>query len=192
MKQPTDDTTCLISLGRPLVTPVTMAVVFSLSVALSGCVTARPGTTNDTQGLSKQAELQRAREQAQLREDAALRRAQADADSGLPEAAAGMGTQQKGKSKPAVLALLKEATAAQKEGNSNRSNLLLERALRIDPADAATYHALAGLRLATSNDSQAIAFARRGLTLNPAPELREQLQEIIREATDRASVLQDS
>ena len=157
-----------------------VCVTAGLSGALGGCVTvqeragqsgnpANPGIDSIPQETTAEAQQQREAEQARLREDADRRRQQASAEN------AGVST-------PAVVALRTEAETEVASGNLQTANLLLERALRIDPADASTYLQLAQLRLGNQEYGQAAALARRGLSLNPRADIAAELEQLVMQA----------
>ena len=118
--------------------------------------------------------------QARLREDANQRRLQSTTESNTST------------SSPAVMALRDGADKALLEGDSATANLLLERALRIDPSDPSTYLHLARLRLADEENSQAGALAQKGLSLNPPESVAMPLKEVLLQAQNPGIVRADS
>ncbi len=64
---------------------------------------------------------------------------------------------------PAVVALLEQAEEASAAGEHDRAAALLERALRIDPGNAALWHNLAVVRYRQGEYSQADSMAQRSL-----------------------------
>ncbi len=80
------------------------------------------------------------------------------------------------RSLPAAIALRKQAATAADNGNHSRAIGLLERAIRISPADPATFSALAENHLAQNRPQQALELTRRALTLNPTTDQRTILE----------------
>ena len=123
---------------------------------------------------------EQARAPARLREDANQRRLQSTTERNTST------------SSPAVMALRDRADKALLEGDSATANLLLERALRIDPSDPSTYLHLARLRLADGENSQAGALAQKGLSLNPPESVEMPLKEILLQAQNPGIAKADS
>lgn len=67
----------------------------------------------------------------------------------------------------AVAALGRNAEAAELEGDLERSEMLLERALRIDGRDTAILQQMAELQLARGRMDQAASYAQRSYELGP-------------------------
>jgi len=149
-------------------------LLIATSLLLASCVSvgSRTGSAPSANPASTD-KAERAARSAQKREDASQRQQQAMAAAV---------EQDKDQSNPAVQSLLANARSAQKDGTPERANLLLERALRIDPDDANIYLELARLRASSGNYAGAIGFAERGLSLNPGEELSAQLKELIKSA----------
>ncbi len=80
---------------------------------------------------------------------------------------------------PAAVNLRDQAANASAAGDHTRAVGLLERALRISPEDAQTYHDLASNHLAMNQPQQALQLARRGLTLNPTNPQRSALEQLV-------------
>lgn len=156
---------------------VSVCLFVCLGGGLSGCITIqdRPGQSrgpavlpqDDSADSAAKQELEA--RQARLREDADRRRQQAIEENNRESA-------------PAVIALRSKAASESTSGNVQTANLLLERALRIDPADASTYLQLAQLRLDNQEHTQAAALARRGLSLNPPVDIANDLERVIEQA----------
>jgi len=68
---------------------------------------------------------------------------------------------------PAVAALGRDAAAAEQEGDPERAEMLLERALRIDGRDPAILQQMAELQLARGRLDQAASYAQRSFELGP-------------------------
>lgn len=144
---------------------------------LSGCATTKIPSQPDTVPTNTLPQLspddQSATDeqaQAQHRADANRRRQQSTMEN-TPDTSA-----------PAVLALREQADKALLKEDTATANLLLERALRIDPSDPATYLQLARLRLINQEYAQAGALARRGLSLSPPESVEMPLKEILLQA----------
>ncbi|MEX2499611.1 MAG: tetratricopeptide repeat protein [Wenzhouxiangellaceae bacterium] len=84
-----------------------------------------------------------------------------------PSAGSGEELQVFGVRNPAVAALGRNALAAEEEGDLERADMLLERALRIDGRDPAILQQMAELQLARGRLEQAGSFARRSFDLGP-------------------------
>jgi tetratricopeptide (TPR) repeat protein len=82
----------------------------------------------------------------------------------------------------AVNTLLAQAAGERSSGNVDGAIAAAERALRIAPADPAVYCELATLRLQRGDLAMAEQLARKGLSYQPDPELRQRLDEIIERA----------
>jgi tetratricopeptide (TPR) repeat protein len=68
---------------------------------------------------------------------------------------------------PAVVALARDARAAEEAGELARAEMLLERALRIDGRDPAVLQQMAEVQLARGRLDQARSFAQRSYDLGP-------------------------
>lgn len=84
-----------------------------------------------------------------------------------PSAGAGEELQVFGVRNPAVAALGRNAEAAEQEGDLERAEMLLERALRIDGRDPAILQQMAELQLARGRLDQAASYAQRSFELGP-------------------------
>jgi len=84
-----------------------------------------------------------------------------------PSAGAGEELQVFGVRNPAVVALGRNAEAAETEGDLERAEMLLERALRIDGRDPAILQQMAELQLASGRLDQAASYAQRSFELGP-------------------------
>lgn len=84
-----------------------------------------------------------------------------------PSAGAGEELQVFGVRNPAVAALGRNAETAEQQGDLDRSEILLERALRIDGRDPAILQQMAELQLARGRLDQAISYAQRSFELGP-------------------------
>jgi len=147
---------------------------------IAGCASTGNGPGNSPADAAAQAEAQRLKEkQALLRQDALSRQQQTDTAAAKGE--------DKQISNNAVVALLEEARSAQQEGDEQRANLVLERALRISPDDAAIYLELAKHRLEGNDYTQARAFALRGLSLKPNSEIEKALRSVIEQTEKTGS-----
>lgn len=82
----------------------------------------------------------------------------------------------------AVTALLARAAAEREGGNVDAAIAAAERALRIAPDDPAVYLELAQLRLERGDIALAEQLARKGLSYQPGPELRERLLDVLERA----------
>lgn len=153
----------------------TISLWILLCLGISGCVATKPvsdqGNNQPAVNLPETpTDINRDPDelaQARLREDANLRRLQSTRQSTANTSTA------------AVVALREKAETALLEEDAPTANLLLERALRIDPSDPATYLQLARLRLADQEYSQAGALAKKGLSLNPAESVEKPLEQIL-------------
>ena len=77
---------------------------------------------------------------------------------------------QQARSLPAAVALRSQAQMAAENGNHSRAIGLLERAIRISPADPVTFQALAESHLAMNRPHQALEMTKRAMNLNPTIE----------------------
>ena len=68
---------------------------------------------------------------------------------------------------PAVAALGRDAATAEQQGNPERAEMLLERALRIDGRDPAILQQMAELQLVQGRLDQAASYAQRSFELGP-------------------------
>lgn len=84
-----------------------------------------------------------------------------------PSAGAGEELQVFGVRNPAVAALGREAAQAEENGDLERAEMLLERALRIDGRDPAVLQQMAELQLARGRLDQAASYAQRSFELGP-------------------------
>lgn len=84
-----------------------------------------------------------------------------------PSSGSGEELQVFGVRNPAVAALGRNATAAEQEGDLERAEMLLERALRIDGRDPAVLQQMAELQLARGRLDQAASYAQRSFELGP-------------------------
>ncbi len=156
-------------------------LVVCVGGTLTGCVVVqnRPGQSDNPvvlpQDDSAEAKQELEARQARLRADADRRRQQAEQAQ----------EEKSGESSPAVVALRSQAESKSASGDVQTANLLLERALRIDPADSSTYLQLAQLRLENREYTQAAALARRGLSLNPPADTASDLQQVIEQAENQ-------
>ena len=66
---------------------------------------------------------------------------------------------------PAVLALIKKARIDALNGNIDKAMLRLERAVRIEPANASVWHYMSKLFLQQENYKQASGYASKSITL---------------------------
>jgi tetratricopeptide (TPR) repeat protein len=82
----------------------------------------------------------------------------------------------------AVAALLARAEAEREGGNVDAAIAAAERALRIAPDDPAVYLELAQLRLERGDIALAEQLARKGLSYQPPPALRERLLDVLERA----------
>ncbi len=80
---------------------------------------------------------------------------------------------------PAAQRMRQLATAQGEKGEYRAAVALLERALRISPRDPETYYELARNHLLLENPSQALQLAQRGLSLNPSPDQRTRLEDLV-------------
>jgi len=119
-----------------------LAVLFPLCLALSACATG-PGVAPDTQPSAPDSERERTEDGANIVRPA-------------------------GDTSETVLALLTEASRAERAGDLQRTEALLERALRIEPHNAVLWHYLARMRLKQGRFEQAsgLAFKSSSLTHN--------------------------
>lgn len=81
----------------------------------------------------------------------------------------------------AAIAIRAQADDAMAKGDIAKANRLLDRALRVAPNDPKNYLALALLRLEQQRPDDARAFAEKGLTLNPDPQTRKQLDGVLKQ-----------
>lgn len=72
---------------------------------------------------------------------------------------------------PAVIALARQADAERASGDYQRAAATLERAVRVDPGDAASWIALGEVRLLEGRPGQAEALALKALSLTRDPAL---------------------
>lgn len=79
-----------------------------------------------------------------------------------------------------------QAQSASDSGDHVRAESILNRALRIAPHEAASYYQLALVKLRQGSPAQALQFARKGLSLGPADEMRERLRVIEADAEAQA------
>lgn len=84
-----------------------------------------------------------------------------------PSAGSGEELQVFGVRNPAVAALGRNALEAEQEGDLERAEILLERALRIDGRDPAILQQMAELQLARGRLDQAASYAQRSFELGP-------------------------
>ena len=84
-----------------------------------------------------------------------------------PSGGSGEELQVYGVRNPAVVALAREARAAEDEGDLERAEMLLERALRIEGRDPAVLQQMAEVQLAQGRLDQARSFAQRSYELGP-------------------------
>ena len=82
----------------------------------------------------------------------------------------------------AVNTLLAQADTQRRGGNVDAAIAAAERALRIAPSDPAVYYQLAMLRLEQGDKAAAGQLARKGLSYQPDPELRQRLNDIVARA----------
>lgn len=82
----------------------------------------------------------------------------------------------------AVNALLARAEAERRGGELDAAIAAAERALRIAPDDPAVYLELASLRLERGENALAEQLARKGLSYQPGPELRDRLLDVLERA----------
>lgn len=79
--------------------------------------------------------------------------------------------------------LLEQSRAERAAGNNTQAGASIERALRIDPNNAALWVELGEINLAAGNRSQAASMARKALTLTAGdPELRSRAERLLRAA----------
>lgn len=88
-------------------------------------------------------------------------------------------------SNPAVNTLLARADSEWKAGNSDAAVAAAERALRIAPSDPAVYLQLAELRLARGEAAMAEQLARKGLSYQPEPRMRQRLLNVLEQAMEK-------
>lgn len=84
-----------------------------------------------------------------------------------PSAGSGEELQVFGVRNPAVAALGRNAATAEQEGDLERAEMLLERALRIDGRDPAALQQMAELQLVQGRLGQAATYAQRSFELGP-------------------------
>jgi len=84
-----------------------------------------------------------------------------------PSGGSGEDLQVFGVRNPAVVTLGRSAMEAENDGNLERAEMLLERALRIDGRDPAILQQMAEVQLARGRLDQAGSFARRSFELGP-------------------------
>src|SRR6056297_3135566 len=84
-----------------------------------------------------------------------------------PSAGSGEELQVFGVRNPAVAALGRTAEAAEQQGDLERAEMLLERALRIDGRDPAVLQQMAELQLVRGRPDQAASYAQRSFELGP-------------------------
>lgn len=86
----------------------------------------------------------------------------------------------------AVATLTAEARRAQANGRQDVAAAKIERALRLEPRDAALWHRLAVIRLAQGRPRQAETLARKSLTLTDRDTLKADNWRLIADARRRA------
>ncbi len=91
-------------------------------------------------------------------------------------------------SSPAVRALLAQAEQDRLAVRFPQAISALERAQRIAPRDPAVYVALAELKIAMGDYTQAAQLARKGLALKPGPAQRGRLEALVAEGTRKAAL----
>jgi tetratricopeptide (TPR) repeat protein len=84
-----------------------------------------------------------------------------------PSGGSGEELQVYGVRNPAVVALSRDARGAEEDGDLERAEMLLERALRIDGRDPAVLQHMAEVQLARGRLDQARSFAQRSYELGP-------------------------
>jgi tetratricopeptide (TPR) repeat protein len=146
---------CLVGLGQRCCNAINIAAMtsirtfrrFGLSVALAGLVAAcaSPTPPAPPQGADRVVE-ERVR---------------------APSGGSGEELQVFGVRNPAVVALERDARAAEDAGDLERAEALLERALRIDGRDPAVLQHMAEVQLARGRLDQAGSFAQRSWELGP-------------------------
>lgn len=111
-------------------------IIFQFCLVLSGCATG-PGTVPDAQPATGEEKTERG------------------ADIVRPA----------GDTSDSVMALLAEASRAERAGDLQRTEALLERALRIEPHNAVLWHYLARMRLKQGHFEQASGLAFKSSSL---------------------------
>jgi Tetratricopeptide repeat len=86
----------------------------------------------------------------------------------------------------AVNTLLAQSDAQRRNGDLDAAIASAERALRISPDDPTVYYQLAALRLRRGDAALAEQLARKGLSYQPDAELRDRLNDVIRQIRSRA------
>ncbi len=77
------------------------------------------------------------------------------------------------------LSIRQQAAAATDAGQYTNASRLLDRAVRLSPRQASNYYEFARLRLRQQQPEEARQFIKKGLSLNPDPATRAQLESLL-------------